>query len=81
MRNLIVIMCLILSGSASTSLAGTCANGNCARPVLNGVKTVVTAPVRISKRVVTLPSKVRYNRTHRTSGSVDHTTFDRNGYD
>lgn len=65
MRNLIVVLCLILSGSASSSLAGNCESGVCSRPVLNGVKTVVTAPVRITKRVITLPSRVRYNRTHR----------------
>lgn len=65
MRNLIVILCLIFSSVASTSLANNCASGDCSRPVLNGVKTVVTAPARITKRIVTLPSRVRYNRTHR----------------
>lgn len=65
MRNFIIVLCLILGSSASYSLAGTCTTGSCSRPVLNGVKTVLTAPVRITKRVVTLPSRVRYNRTHR----------------
>ena len=65
MRNFILVLCLILSGSASTSFANSCTNGSCSRPVLNGVKTVLTVPVRITRRVVSLPSRVRYNRTHR----------------
>lgn len=81
MRNLIIVLCLIIGSSTSVSLAGTCVNGSCARAILGATKTVVTAPARVAKRVSRLPSKVRYNRTHRTSGSVDHTTFDRNGYD
>jgi len=65
MRNLILVLFLILSGSASFGYAGTCSTGNCSRPVLNGVKTVLTVPARVTRRVVSLPSRVRYNRTHR----------------
>ncbi len=64
MRNIILAFALIVTGTSSFAF-GNCTSGNCARPVLSGVKTVVTAPVRVTKRVVSLPSRVRAYRLYR----------------
>lgn len=64
MKNFILAIALILTGTSSFAF-GNCTSGNCSRPVLSGVKTVVTAPVRVARRVVTLPSRVRVNRLYR----------------
>lgn len=64
MKNFILAIALIITGTSSFAFAN-CANGTCSRPVLSGVKTVVTSPVRVARRVVTLPSRVRANRTCR----------------
>lgn len=64
MKNFILAIALILTSTSSFAF-GNCTNGTCSRPVLNGVKNVVTAPVRVSKRVVSLPSRVRAYRLYR----------------
>ncbi len=64
MKNFIMAVALIVTGTSSFAFAN-CTSGNCSRPVLSGVKSVVTAPVRVTRRVVTLPSRVRANRVSR----------------
>jgi len=64
MRNIILAFALIVTGTSSFAFAN-CASGNCSRPVLSGVKTVVTAPVKVTRRVVSLPSRVRAYRLYR----------------
>jgi len=63
MKNLIIAAMLLITGTSFAS--ANCVNGTCSRPVLTATKNVVTAPVRITRRVVTLPSRVRANRAAR----------------
>lgn len=63
MKNLIVAaLLLVISGTSSFA---ACTSGNCSRPVLSGVKSIVTAPLKVARRVVSLPSRVRANRLYR----------------
>lgn len=64
MKNLILAIALILTGTSSFAF-GNCTSGNCSRPVLSGVKSVVTAPVKVTRRVVSLPARVRAYRLYR----------------
>lgn len=60
MKNFIVALMLLISGT--TVASANCSTGTCGRPVLSATKTVVTTPVRVARRVVTLPSRVRASR-------------------
>jgi len=64
MKNLILAIALILTSTSSFAF-GNCTSGNCSRPVLSGVKSVVTAPVKVTRRVVSLPARVRAYRLYR----------------
>lgn len=64
MKNFIMAVALIVTGTSSFASAN-CTSGNCSRPVLSGVKSVVTAPVKVARRAVSLPVRVRAYRLYR----------------
>lgn len=63
MKNVIVALLFVISSVSFAS--ADCTSGTCSRssrPVLTTTRNVVTAPARVVRRVVTLPSRVRASR-------------------